>query len=81
MGKKDIKRNKNTRLFQKYLAVITSVILMSVILLCSSYLFLATRHWNREQIDTLQHNASIIAENACELLEGLIDLYILFHIH
>ena len=70
MGKNKIRPKKSTKLFQKYLAVITSVILMSVILLCSSYLFLATRHWNRQQIDTLQHNANIIAENACDLLEG-----------
>lgn len=70
MGKNNAKPKKNTKLFQKYLAVITSVILMSVILLCSSYLFLATRHWNRQQIDTLQHNSNIIAENACDLLEG-----------
>lgn len=71
MGKNKIKPKKSTKLFQKYLAVITSVILMSVILLCSSYLFLATRHWNRQQIDTLQHNANIIAENAHNLLESL----------
>lgn len=70
MGKNKIRPGKSTKLFQKYLAVITSVILMSVVLLCSSYLFLATRHWNRQQIDTLQHNANIIAENACDLLEG-----------
>ncbi len=66
MGK--IKIRKGTKLFRKYLTVITSVILMSVILLCTVYLFLATRHWNAEQMNTLQHNSNIIAENAQEVL-------------
>ncbi|MBQ8575010.1 MAG: HAMP domain-containing histidine kinase [Clostridia bacterium] len=66
MGNRKIK--KGTKLFRKYLTVITSVILMSVVLLCTVYLFLATRHWNSEQIDTLQHNSTIIAQNAQELL-------------
>ena len=48
--------------------VITSVILASVILLCTVYLFLVTRHWNSEQIDTLQHNSNIIAQNAQDVL-------------
>ncbi len=66
MGKSQNQKGK--KLFRKYLAVITSVILMSVILLCTTYLFLATRHWNSEQISTLQHNANIIAENSQGLL-------------
>lgn len=66
MGKPKVKIN--TKIFRKYFLVITSVILMSVILLCSSYLFLATRHWNTEQIDTLQHNSDIIAQNAQQVL-------------
>ncbi len=66
MGNKKLK--KNTKLFRKYLTVITSVILMSVILLCTSYLFLATRHWNSEQLNTLQHNSNIIALNSQDLL-------------
>ncbi len=66
MGNKKLK--KNTKLFRKYLTVITSVILMSVLLLCTSYLFLATRHWNSEQLSTLQHNSNIIAQNAQEVL-------------
>lgn len=61
-------RKKGTKLFRKYLMVITSVILVSVILLCSVYLFLVTRHWNSEQINTLQHNSNIIAQNAQDLL-------------
>ncbi len=66
MGKAKVK--KNTRIFRKYLFVITAVILMSVILLCSSYLFLATRHWNSEQLNTLQRNSDIIATNAQQVL-------------
>ncbi len=66
MGK--TKTKMNTKLFRKYLFVITSVILMSVILLCSAYLFLASRHWNSEQLDTLQHNSDIVAQNAQQLL-------------
>lgn len=66
MGK--AKAKKNTRIFRKYLFVITAVILMSVILLCSSYLFLATRHWNSEQLNTLQRNSDIIATNAQQVL-------------
>lgn len=61
-------QKKGTKLFRKYLMVITSVILASVILLCSVYLFLVTRHWNAEQINTLQHNSSILAQNAQDLL-------------
>lgn len=59
---------KGTKIFRKYLMVITSVILVSVVLLCSVYLFLVTRHWNTEQISTLQHNSNIIAQNAQDLL-------------
>ncbi len=66
MGK--LKKRKGTKLFRKYLTVITSVILMSVILLCTVYLFLATRHWNSEQMSTLQHNSDIIATNAQDVL-------------
>lgn len=66
MGKKT--KQRNTRLFRKYLFIITSVILMSVILLCSSYLFLASQHWNTEQLNTLQHNSGIIAQNAEQIL-------------
>lgn len=66
MGKTKVKIN--TKIFRKYLLVITSVILMSVILLCSSYLILATRHWNTEQLDTLQRNSDIIAQNAQQVL-------------
>ena len=62
------KAKKGTKLFRKYLTVITSVILASVILLCSVYLFLVTRHWNSEQINTLQHNSNILAQNAQDLL-------------
>ncbi|MBR5262755.1 MAG: HAMP domain-containing histidine kinase [Clostridia bacterium] len=64
-------KKNGTKLFRKYLTVITSVILVSVILLCSVYLFLVTRHWNSEQIDTLQHNSNIIAQNAQELLSRI----------
>lgn len=65
------KVKKGTKLFRKYLFVITSVILMSVILLCSSYLFLSARHWNSEQLNTLQHNSDIIAQNAQQVLERI----------
>lgn len=41
---------------------------MSVIILCSSYLFLASRHWNSEQMNTLQHNSDIIAQNSQQIL-------------
>ena len=66
MAKPKIK--KNTKLFRKYLFVITSVILMSVVFLCSAYLILAARHWNSEQLDTLQHNSDIIASNVEQML-------------
>lgn len=66
MGNRQIKTG--TKIFRKYLMVITSVILASVILLCTVYLFLVTRHWNSEQINTLQHNSNIIAQNAQDIL-------------
>lgn len=65
MAKPKIK--KNTKLFRKYLFVITSVILMSVVFLCSTYLFLAARHWNSEQLATLQHNSDLIAYNVQQM--------------
>lgn len=71
MGKKKEtqKPKKQKKLFNKYLFVITSIILMSVIILCTSYLVIATRNWNEEQIKTLQHNSDIIAKNSQKLLE------------
>ena len=42
---------------------------MSVIFLCSTYLFLAARHWNKEQLATLQHNSDLIAYNIQQMLE------------
>ena len=67
MGESRTKKQK--KLFNKYLIVITSIILLSVIILCSSYLVMATRNWNSEQIKTLQHNSDIIARNSQLLLE------------
>lgn len=64
---KNIKKNK---LFYKYLVVITSIILMSLVVLCSAYLFIATKTWNNQQIKTLQHNSTLIANNSQELLEN-----------
>lgn len=64
-----IKKEKPKKLFNKYLIVITSIILLSVFILCTSYLVIATRNWNSEQIKTLQHNSDIIAKNSQNLLE------------
>lgn len=48
---------------------------MSVIVLCSSYLFLATKNWNAEQKKTLLHNTKIIAQNSQLLLENFYEHY------
>lgn len=63
------KKVRSKKLFNKYLTVITSIILLSVVILCTSYLVIATRNWNDEQIRTLQHNSDIIALNSQNLLE------------
>jgi len=64
MGKK-IKSNK---LFRKYFVVITSVILLSVFIICSSYIIIATKYWTSEQTNSLKHNAQIVAENSEDIL-------------
>lgn len=71
MGKS--RKQKNRKIFHKYLIVITSIILLSVIILCSSYLFIATKNWNTEQKRTLQHNSNIIAINSQQLLQTFSD--------
>ena len=63
-----IRNQKSRKLFRKYLRIITSVILMSVIIVCMTYIFIATRYWNSEQITTLEHNSTIIAENSQDIL-------------
>lgn len=65
------KTKKTKKLFTKYLLVITSIILLSVIILCSSYIAIATTNWNDEQVRTLQHNADIIAANSQRILENI----------
>ena len=72
MGK-ILKIHKSRKLFRKYLRIITSVILMSVIIVCMTYIFIATRYWNTEQINTLQHNSTIIAENSQDILTRFSD--------
>jgi signal transduction histidine kinase len=70
MGKKKCRKKnaKSRKLFHKYFTIITSVILLSVIIVCLTYMFLATRYWNTEQINTMQHNSEIIADNAQDIL-------------
>lgn len=57
------------KLFHKYLRIITSLILLSVIILCSTYIVIATKNWNTEQIGVLSHNAEIIAQNSEEIMQ------------
>ena len=66
--KKKEERVHSGRLFKKYLFVITSVILVSVIVLCSTYFLLATRYWSNEQKTLMQRNTNIISENAQHIL-------------
>lgn len=70
MKKNRIQKVKVKKLFNKYLTVITSVILMSVFIVCTTYIVIATRYWNSEQISTLEHNSTIIAKNSQEFLEN-----------
>lgn len=74
-SKSKSKNKKQKKIFKKYLFVITSIILMSVIILCTSYLFIATKNWNTEQKKTLQHNTEIIAQNSQLLLESFYERY------
>lgn len=68
MGKfRDCKPRKKA-LFYKYLSIITSVSLLSVMIVCSTYLFIATRYWNREQLSTLERNTTIISRNSEKIL-------------
>lgn len=73
MGKN--KSKKTRKIFNKYLIVITSIILLSVFILCSSYLFIATKNWNSEQKRTLQHNSDIIASNSQQLLQTFYERF------
>ncbi|MCQ2483944.1 MAG: HAMP domain-containing histidine kinase [Clostridia bacterium] len=73
MGKN--RKKKSRKIFNKYLIVITSIILLSVFILCSSYLFIATKNWNTEQKKTLQHNSDIIASNSEQLLQSFYEHY------
>lgn len=68
MGERKISK-KSRKLFHKYLRIITSVILLCVIILCSTYIVIATKNWNNEQLSVLTHNAEIIAENSEEIME------------
>lgn len=62
------KKKKHSRLFRKYLFVITSVILLSVFIICSSYIVIATKYWTSEQTNTLLNNAKIVADNSQDIL-------------
>lgn len=62
------KKRKGNRLFAKYFVVITAVILLSVFVICSSYIVIATRYWTSEQKNSLQHNAQIVADNSHDIL-------------
>ena len=53
--------------------IITSVILMSVIVLCSTYIIIATKSWNKEQLGVLSHNAEVIAENSEDIMQKYND--------
>ena len=75
MGKfRDCKPRKKA-LFYKYLSIITSVSLLSVMIVCSTYLFIATRYWNREQLSTLERNTTIISRNSEKILGQFSEKY------
>lgn len=62
------KKRRGNKLFRKYVVVITAVILLSVFVICSSYIVIATRYWTSEQTSSLQHNAQIVADNSQDIL-------------
>ena len=68
MGKKRTYEPKRKRLFYKYLSVITSVSLLSVLIVCLTYLGIASSYWNKEQLGTLERNTKIISENSERIL-------------
>lgn len=68
MSEKKSGKSKNKRLFYKYLTIITSVSLLSVITVCLTYLLIATSYWNDEQLSTLVRNTTIISENSESIL-------------
>lgn len=68
MGKHKIAKDKSKKLFYKYLLIITSVILLSVLIVCSTYLVIATKYLNTEQLSTLERNTTIISQNSEKIL-------------
>ena len=68
MGKKRTYEPRRKRLFYKYLSVITSVSLLSVLIVCLTYLGIASSYWNKEQLGTLERNTKIISENSEKIL-------------
>ncbi|MBP9989146.1 MAG: HAMP domain-containing histidine kinase [Ruminococcus sp.] len=62
------KVKKRNRIFRKYLVIITSVILITIFVICTSYLLIATRYWNDNQTETLVSNAENVARSSEKLL-------------
>ena len=68
MGGNRVRKPKNKKLFYKYLSIITSVSLLSVLIVCSTYLGIASKYRNTEQLNTLVRNTDIISKNSEKIL-------------
>lgn len=66
------RKAKRSKIFRKYLTIITSVILVTIIIICTAYLLIATRYWNTTQLDTLLHNAKIVSDSSERLLSQVV---------
>ena len=75
MGRRLRNEPKNKKLFYKYLSIITLVSLFSVLLVCSTYLGIASKYRNDEQLSTLERNTTIISQNSEKILSQFSGKY------
>lgn len=75
MGRRIRKNPKNKKLFYKYLSIITLVSLLSVLIVCSTYLGIASKYRNEEQLSTLERNTNIISQNSERILSQFSGKY------
>ena len=75
MGRRLRKEPKNKKLFYKYLSIITLVSLFSVLIVCSTYLGIASKYRNDEQLSTLERNTTIISKNSEKILSQFSGKY------
>lgn len=70
MPKTRRRRSGSKKIFGKYLFLITSISLITILILCTSSVFLALANWNKEQLQSLQQCSDILAANSERMLSS-----------